>query len=53
MDSFYVSLLSEKYNNNNRLNLYSIIKAIRIGLKSNNAARKNNEYSSLIYVIKK
>jgi 2-polyprenyl-3-methyl-5-hydroxy-6-metoxy-1,4-benzoquinol methylase len=53
MDSFYVSLLSEKYSNNNRLNLYSIIKAIRIGLKSNNAALKNNEYSSLIYVIKK
>jgi predicted SAM-dependent methyltransferase len=47
MDSFYVSLLSEKYINKNRLSMSSFVKAIRTGLRSNNAARRNNEYSSL------
>lgn len=48
-DSFYVSLLSEKYKNGN--NKY--LSAIKTGIKSNQLARKNNMYSSLIYVIKK
>ena len=46
-DSFYVSMLSEKYKYGRiRLN------AIFIGLKSNLKARKTGEYSSVIYVIR-
>jgi len=48
-DSFYVSMLSEKYKNGKS----NFIKAFWIGLKSNLKALSNNEYSSLIYVIKK
>lgn len=47
-DSFYVSLLSEKHKNNRQ----NFFKAFYIGLKSNMKAKKTNEYSSLIYVIK-
>ena len=47
-DSYYVSLLSEK----NKTGNSNIIKAFLIGLKSNILARKNMEYSSLIYKIK-
>ena len=47
-DSYYVSLLSEKYKNG-RMNYFS---AMWIGLKSNMKARKSKEYSSHIYVIK-
>ncbi len=50
LDSYYVSLLSEKYKN--RKNNY--ISAIANGYKSNKWAKKNNgEYSSLIYIIEK
>ena len=48
-DSFYVSLLSEKYKSGNRFS----IKAILIGLWSNLLALKKKEYSSLIYIFKK
>lgn len=47
-DSFYVSLLSEK-NKNSKMNFF---RALWVGLKSNMKAKKSNEYSSLIYVIK-
>lgn len=47
-DSYYVSMLSEKYCGNNNL-----LKALRIGLRSNNKAAKTNNYSSLIYIFKK
>lgn len=47
-DSFYVSLLSEKYKNGKM----NFIKAFSIGLKSNLKANKNFEYSSHIYVLK-
>ncbi len=47
-DSYYVSLLSEKYKTGNS----NFLKAFYIGLKSNWAARSSNEYSSLIYIIK-
>jgi len=46
-DSFYVSLLSEKYKNGKM----NYIKAFFIGLKSNWKAKKNLEYSSHIYII--
>ena len=47
-DSYYVSLLSEK----NKTGKMNFIKAFFVGLKSNLSAKKSNEYSSHIYVIK-
>jgi 2-polyprenyl-3-methyl-5-hydroxy-6-metoxy-1,4-benzoquinol methylase len=47
-DSFYVSLLSEKYKTG-KMNFF---KAFLIGMKSNRYGKKNTEYSSHIYVIK-
>lgn len=48
-DSFYVSLLSEKYKSGSVFSL----KATFIGLWSNLSALRTKEYSSLIYVLKK
>ena len=47
-DSFYVSLLSEKY----KTGKMNYLKAFSIGLKSNLKAKNNFEYSSHIYVLK-
>ncbi len=47
-DSFYVSLLSEKY----KTGKMNFIKAFIIGFQSNWKAKQNLEYSSHIYVIK-
>jgi len=47
-DSFYVSLLSEKY----KTGKMNFIKAFFIGLKSNWIGNQNSEYSSHIYVLK-
>ena len=47
-DSFYVSLLSEKYKTGNM----NFIIAFFVGLKSNLSGRKTKEYSSHIYIIK-
>ncbi|WGD35793.1 class I SAM-dependent methyltransferase [Olleya sp. YS] len=47
-DSYYVSLLSEKY----KTGTMNIFRAFWIGLKSNLKAKTTGEYSSLIYVIK-
>lgn len=47
-DSFYVSLLSEKY----KTGKMNFIKAFYIGLRSNWKGNKNSEYSSHIYVLK-
>lgn len=47
-DSFYVSLLSEKY----KTGKMNYIKAFYIGLKSNWKGSKNSEFSSHIYVLK-
>lgn len=47
-DSFYVSLLSEKYKNGKM----SFIKGFWIGLLSNWKAKQNFEYSSHIYILK-
>jgi 2-polyprenyl-3-methyl-5-hydroxy-6-metoxy-1,4-benzoquinol methylase len=52
LDAFYVSMLSETYKANARNILTFLLGAIE-GLKSNLNARKNSEYSSLIYIIKK
>lgn len=47
-DSYYVSLLSEKY----QTGKMSYPKAFLTGWRSNKAAARSGEYSSLIYVIK-
>lgn len=47
-DSYYVSLLSEKY-----LGKSGYVRAIRNGYQSNKLAKRDNEYSSLIYILKK
>ncbi|MBL4663013.1 MAG: class I SAM-dependent methyltransferase [Flavobacteriaceae bacterium] len=48
-DAFYVSLLSEKHKTGNAFSL----RAFWIGFRSNLAAMKSTEYSSLIYCFKK
>ena len=48
-DSFYVSMLSEKY----KVGKSSLINAFYRGLLSNVKAGRNGEYSSVIYLIKK
>ena len=47
-DSFYVSLLSEKY----KKGFMNPMKAFWVGLQSNIKGRSSNEYSSHIYIIK-
>ncbi len=50
LDSFYISMLSEKYKHGSN----NYISAFKNAINSNIYAKKNNgEYSSLIYVIKK
>ena len=49
LDSYYISILSEKY----KKNPFSWIKGPVVGAISNIKASKNGEFSSLIYVIKK
>jgi len=48
-DAYYVSLLSERY----KKTQFPFIKAFLNGTKSNNAASKTGNYSSLIYVLNK
>jgi len=52
LDSFYVSLLSEQYKHPGQSKFQAGIKALLEGLISNFSARKNLEYSSLIYIVK-
>ena len=47
-DSFYVSLLSEKY----KTGKMNFVKAFFVGWKSNHSAKQTKEYSSHIYIIK-
>jgi 2-polyprenyl-3-methyl-5-hydroxy-6-metoxy-1,4-benzoquinol methylase len=47
-DSYYVSLLSEKY----KKGKMNIFKSFWIGFQSNRKAKMTSEYSSLIYVLK-
>ena len=47
-DSFYVSMLSEKYLSD-RINY---LKSLLVGLRSNLKAKKATDYSSVIYVFK-
>ena len=49
LDAYYVSLLSEKYKNGNS----NVLSAGRVGWTSNFKAKKEINYSSLIYIIRK
>jgi 2-polyprenyl-3-methyl-5-hydroxy-6-metoxy-1,4-benzoquinol methylase len=49
LDAYYVSMLSEKYKSGST----NMAKASWVGLQSNLKARKDNNYSSLIYIISK
>jgi len=53
LDSFYVSLLSEKYRSGNKNTLTGYLNAIINGIRSNLSAKKTGDYSSLIYIVKK
>ena len=48
-DSYYISMLSEKY----RGSSLSFVKGIIQGFKSNRAARKSGEYSSMVYIFER
>jgi 2-polyprenyl-3-methyl-5-hydroxy-6-metoxy-1,4-benzoquinol methylase len=50
LDSYYVSLLSEKYKKGNRITLPSIVKAFSSGFISNLKAGAKTNHSSLIYI---
>jgi SAM-dependent methyltransferase len=52
LDAFYVSMLSEKYLTG-RQNTTTFIKGFLQGLKSNLSAWRSNQYSSLIFIIRK
>lgn len=47
-DSFYVSMLSEKY----KTGSVNLVKAFLVGLKSNLSAKNTSSYSSTIYIFK-
>lgn len=53
LDSFYVSLLSEKYKHNGNPSVTTMIKGFYFGLRSNIHARQDQNYSSLLYIITK
>lgn len=50
LDAYYVSQLSEKYQNNGRLTLSRLLRAMRVAFSSNLKAKTDRNYSSLIYV---
>jgi 2-polyprenyl-3-methyl-5-hydroxy-6-metoxy-1,4-benzoquinol methylase len=52
LDAFYVSLLSEVYQNPQASKLSNGLNAFVQGVKSNRAAKVNNNYSSLVYIAK-
>ena len=52
LDSFYISLLSEKYKKG-KTTILGMVTAFINGLKSNMLASKSRQYSSLIYIVRK
>jgi 2-polyprenyl-3-methyl-5-hydroxy-6-metoxy-1,4-benzoquinol methylase len=50
LDSFYVSMLSESYENQGKHKLIQLLSAFLVGLRSNIRGKTTSEYSSLIYV---
>lgn len=52
LDAYYVSMLSEKYKRGQN-NISTMTRALISGWQTNIEAKKTNEYSSLIYIIRK
>lgn len=52
-DSYYVSLLSEKYLNHSGQYFKNLSNSFFSGLKSNLKAKKSGNYSSILYILKK
>ncbi len=52
LDAFYVSMLSEQYAISAQT-IGATLRGVRLGLRSNSAARNTGEYSSLIYIATK
>jgi 2-polyprenyl-3-methyl-5-hydroxy-6-metoxy-1,4-benzoquinol methylase len=50
LDAYYVSLLSEKYRHNGSTTLGTALSALSVAYASNQQAKKNMNYSSLIYL---
>jgi hypothetical protein len=53
LDAYYVSLLSERYRRSGPPGIQGLIQAILSAIRSNRSARKDGNYSSLIFVIQK
>lgn len=53
LDAYYVSLLSERYRRSGPSGIHGFIHAISSAILSNRSARKDGNFSSLIFVIKK
>jgi 2-polyprenyl-3-methyl-5-hydroxy-6-metoxy-1,4-benzoquinol methylase len=51
LDAYYVSLLSERYKNSGSLGIPGMVRALIVAFQSNYAARKDGNYSSLIFVV--
>jgi 2-polyprenyl-3-methyl-5-hydroxy-6-metoxy-1,4-benzoquinol methylase len=53
LDAYYVAMLSEKYQHNGKLTIPLLIRAMFNASRSNNLAKQDMQYSSLIYVVTK
>lgn len=53
LDAYYVSMLSERYARPDSGGLLRILRAAWIAFRANRAARKEGNYSSLIYIVQK
>lgn len=53
LDAFYVSLLSERYAHPEHSGVIRVLRALWNGFRSNLAARRGTNYSSLIFVVQK
>jgi 2-polyprenyl-3-methyl-5-hydroxy-6-metoxy-1,4-benzoquinol methylase len=51
LDAYYVAMLSEKYQHDGKLTIPSLIRAMFNASRSNNLAKHDMQYSSLIYVV--
>ena len=51
LDAYYVSMLSEKYKRNGKSSFTSLLEAVITASRSNNRAKQDMQYSSLIYVV--
>lgn len=53
LDAFYVAMLSEKYRNGDSFSAKGMLNSLFNAIRSNYAANRTGEFSSLIYIVKK